>query len=124
MTSCLIVDDSDIVRKTLRRMAEEYGFTCAEAENGEMAYDACRGMMPDIIFLDWNMPVMNGLDFVKKLRKTAGGDKPKVIFCSSETAQKQISRALDAGADEYIMKPFDAGIVQSKLRLLGLLGAY
>ncbi len=124
MTHCLIVDDSDIVRKTLRRMTEEHGFSCTEAENGETAYDACRGMMPDLIFLDWNMPVMNGLDFIKKLRKTAGGDKPKVIFCTSETSAKQIRRAMDAGADEYIMKPFDAGIVESKLRIVGVLGAY
>lgn len=123
MKTCLIVDDSPIVRSVLRNILMDAGFDCREAENGEAAYDQCRAQFPDLILLDWNMPVMNGPDFLKKLRKTAGGEKPKVIFCTSETDIKQIRKALDAGADEYVMKPFDADIILSKLRLTGMLEA-
>jgi len=123
MKTCLIVDDSPIVRNILRNIVEELGFSCYEADNGQVAYDACCAQLPDAILLDWNMPVMNGLDFLKKLRKTAGGDKPKVIFCTSETDSKQIHKALNAGADEYVMKPFDGDIIRSKFRLTGLMEA-
>lgn len=121
MKTCLIVDDSITVRKVLRRIIEDLGFTCHESENGEQAYDTCRGDMPDAIFLDWNMPVMNGIEFLQKLRMTAGGDKPKVIFCSTENSDAHIRRAINGGANEYIMKPFDGSIVRSKLRVVGLL---
>ncbi len=120
MKTCLIVDDSEVVRKILRRIIEDMGFACLESENGEQAYNECRALMPDVIVVDWNMPVMNGLDFTKKLRKTAGGDKPKIIFCSSESDMKQIRRAIDAGANEYVMKPFDTAIIQSKFRLIDM----
>lgn len=120
MKYCLIVDDSEIVRKILRRTIEDMGYTCTEAGDGEEAYNACRALMPDVIVTDWNMPVLNGLDFIKKLRRTAGGDKVKVIFCSAESNLKKIRQAVDAGADEYVMKPFDNTIIYSKFYLLGL----
>lgn len=122
MTQCLIVDDSEVIRKLLRRIVEDAGFACHEAANGEEAYNACRAMMPDIILIDWDMPVMNGLEFTKKLRKTVGGERPKIIFCTSESDIKQIKRAVEAGANEYVMKPFDAAILQSKLSLIGMAG--
>lgn len=120
MTGCLIVDDSVTVRRVLCRLLEDAGFTCAEAENGQEAYNICRGKMPDLIIVDWNMPVMNGLDFVQKLRRTVGGERPKIIFCTSECDIRQMRRAIDAGADEYIMKPFNADILRSKLAHVGL----
>lgn len=123
MKTCLIVDDSEVVRKTMRRIVEDLRFICIEAEHGEAAYDICRSQMPDVITLDWNMPVMDGYEFLKKLRKTAGGDKPKVIFCSTQGDAKKIRTVIEAGADEYVIKPFDTAIIHSKFKLLNLLDA-
>jgi two-component system chemotaxis response regulator CheY len=80
-----------------------------------------RTAVPDVILLDWNMPVMNGLEFLRRLRREQGGDAPKVVFCSVENDLDRIREALTSGADEYIMKPFDGDIVASKLALVGLL---
>ena len=119
--TCLIVDDSRVVRKIARKIIEDLGFTCSEAEDGEKAYEACMGSMPQAILLDWNMPVMNGIEFLRKLRATSGGDAPKVVFCTTENDFSFIQEALNAGANEYIMKPFDSDIVQSKFQQIGVL---
>ena len=84
MTSCLVVDDSRVVRKVARRILEAIGFTVAEAEDGQQALDACRAGMPDCVLLDWNMPVMNGIDFLRALRAEFGPDNPPVVFCTTE----------------------------------------
>ena len=112
----LVVDDSKVIRKVAGRIMQSLGFVTREAENGVEACAACRAMMPDAILLDWNMPVMDGLEFLSRLRKM-----PKVVFCTTENEVAQITRALAAGADEYIMKPFDKEIVRSKLQEVGLL---
>lgn len=109
------------MRKVARRIAEDLGFNCAEAEDGLKAYEYCKQTMPDAIFLDWNMPVMSGLEFLEKLRQMKDGAHPKVIFCTTENDTKHLQRALDAGADEYIMKPFDNEIFESKLIIVGLI---
>jgi two-component system chemotaxis response regulator CheY len=119
--SCLVVDDSRVVRKVARRIAEEMGFACAEAEDGTQAYDHCSSDMPDVILLDWNMPVMNGMDFLGQLRKMDNGKHPKVVFCTIENTLANIQKALQAGADEFIMKPFDSEIIQSKFAIIGVL---
>lgn len=121
MKSCLIVDDSRVVRKVALRITQELGFACEEAEDGKQAYTACEKSMPDAILLDWNMPVMNGLDFLKKLRKMENGHHPKVVFCTTENDMDRIKTALKTGADEYIMKPFDSDIIQSKFIQVGLI---
>jgi two-component system chemotaxis response regulator CheY len=77
--------------------------------------------MPNAILLDWNMPVMNGIDFLRRLRKMAGGDAPKVVFCTTENDLAHIQEALSAGANEYIMKPFDSDIIQTKFAQIGLI---
>jgi two-component system chemotaxis response regulator CheY len=115
MRTCLIVDDSRVVRKVARKIFEDLGFSCSEAEDGEQAYAACMADMPGVILLDWNMPVMNGIEFLRKLRASAGGDAPKVVFCTTENEMSFIQEAIMAGANEYIMKPFDSQIVQGKL---------
>jgi two-component system chemotaxis response regulator CheY len=76
--------------------------------------------MPDAILLDWNMPVMDGYEFLKMLRNSEAGKKPKVVFCTTENDVAHIARAMHAGADEYIMKPFDRDILVSKFREIGL----
>ncbi|MBL8644564.1 MAG: response regulator [Rhodospirillaceae bacterium] len=121
MKKCLIVDDSRIIRRVASKILFELGFDPDEAEDGEKAIEAVRIRMPDVAIVDWDMPVMDGLMFVTALRKLPGGDKPIVIFCTADNEVHHIERALDAGADEYIMKPFDSEIVRSKLTILGAL---
>lgn len=123
LKTCLLVDDSRVIRKVSRRILEDLGFEVAEASDGVEAMAWCSAVMPDVILLDWRMPAMNGLDFLRKLRTEPGGDQPKVIFCSVENEIEAIREALDAGADEYIMKPFDGGIVAGKLSYLGVVAA-
>jgi len=119
--TCLVVDDSRVIRKVARRILEEIGFLVAEAADGMEALAWCRTDMPDAILLDWNMPVLNGLEFLQQLRKEAFGDKPVVIFCTVENDPDHIARALGAGAAEYIMKPFDSDIIESKFAEAGLI---
>ena len=120
MKEILVVDDSAVIRKIARRILEGLRFRTSEANDGREALDACTASMPDAILLDWNMPVMDGFDFLRALRKMPGGAKPKVVFCTTENDVSQIARAMHAGADEYIMKPFDRQIVRSKLEEIGL----
>jgi two-component system chemotaxis response regulator CheY len=121
MKTCLVVDDSGVVRKIARRMLEAMEFTVIEAEDGAVALEACKRAMPDAVLLDWNMPVMDGFEFLVELRRLPGGDAPKVVFCTTENGIDHISRALHAGANEYIMKPFDKDIVIAKFQEVGLL---
>jgi two-component system, chemotaxis family, chemotaxis protein CheY len=121
MKTCLIVDDSRVIRKVARQIFEALGFVCEEAENGQIALDFCKNKLPEFVLLDWNMPVMNGLDFVKAMRQLPNGSTPAVVFCTTENDMKHIQEALSAGANEYIMKPFDADIVRGKLMQLGLI---
>jgi len=121
MKTCLVVDDSSVIRKVARRILEGLEFQIVEAENGEEAIDSCRRNLPDAILLDWNMPKMDGYDFLRMLRRLPGGDKPKVVFCTTENDVAHIARALHAGANEYIMKPFDKDIVEAKFQEVGLL---
>lgn len=121
MKSCLIVDDSRVVRKVAARIAADFGFACQEAEDGDQAYAMCQAQMPDAIILDWNMPVMSGLEFLEKLRSLKDGEHPKVIFCTTENDVNHVQRALRAGANEYVMKPFDSEILQNKFVQIGLL---
>jgi two-component system, chemotaxis family, chemotaxis protein CheY len=121
MRTCLVVDDSSVVRKIARRILEELDFQIIEAEDGEKALEACKQNLPDAILLDWNMPVMDGYEFLGNLRSMPGGSQPKVVFCTTENDIDHISRALHAGANEYIMKPFDKDIVAAKFQQVGLI---
>ena len=121
MKHCLVVDDSSVIRKVARRILEDLSFTITEAEDGQQALDVCRQHMPDAILLDWNMPVMDGLEFLSQLRKLEEGDHPKVVFCTTENDVGHIARAIRAGANEYIMKPFDREIVEAKFQEVGLI---
>jgi len=118
--TCLVVDDSRVVRKVARRILEASGFAVAEAEDGSQALAACRATMPDCVLLDWNMPVMNGIEFLKALRAEFGPDNPPVVFCTTESDMSFIEQAIAHGAQEYIMKPFDAEILLGKFAQAGL----
>jgi two-component system chemotaxis response regulator CheY len=119
--TCLVVDDSRVVRKVARRILEGYAFEVTEAVDGVEALATCRSAMPEAILLDWTMPLMDGLEFVRRLRKEPGGAEPIVLFCSAETHPDRIAEALDSGADEYIMKPFDSEIIAAKFAEAGLI---
>jgi len=121
MRTCLVVDDSGVIRKIARRILEEMDFQVVEAEDGEKALEVCKRGLPDAVLLDWNMPVMDGYEFLGNLRRMPGGDKPKVVFCTTENGMDHIARALAAGANEYIMKPFDKDIVAAKFQEVGLI---
>ncbi len=120
MKQVLIVDDSKVIRKVAQRIVQGLGFASREAANGLEALNSCKADMPDAVLLDWNMPVMDGLGFLVELRRLENGRIPKVVFCTTENEVPQITRALDAGADEYIMKPFDRDIIASKFEEVGL----
>jgi two-component system chemotaxis response regulator CheY len=117
--TCLIVDDSRIIRKVARRIVEGLKFEVDEAADGSEALTFCASVMPDVILLDWSMPVMDGLTFLRRLRALPGGDRPKVLFCTIETRAERIAEALSAGADDYVMKPFDGEILSSKFAEVG-----
>jgi two-component system chemotaxis response regulator CheY len=119
--NCLVVDDSRVVRKVARRILEANGCTVAEAGDGQQALEACRAGMPDFVLLDWNMPVMDGLAFLRALRQEFGPGNPPVIFCTTENDMAHIELAIRSGAQEYIMKPFDEEILVGKLVQAGLL---
>jgi two-component system, chemotaxis family, chemotaxis protein CheY len=121
MRTCLVVDDSTVVRKIARRILEEMDFQVVEAEDGEKALEACKNAIPEAVLLDWNMPNMDGYEFLGNLRRMPGGDAPKVVFCTTENDIDHISRALAAGANEYIMKPFDKEIISAKFAEVGLI---
>ena len=117
--TCLVVDDSRVVRKAARRILEKRGFLVTEAEDGLQALQACRGSLPSLVLLDWNMPVMDGLEFLKAARAEFGPDQPVIMLCTTESEFDRIVMALSAGAQEYIMKPFDDAIMTGKLVQLG-----
>ena len=121
MKTCLVVDDSSVIRKVARRILEGMQFEISEAEDGAQALEMCRKDLPDAVLLDLNMPKMDGYEFLRMLRKLPGGDSPKVVFCTTENDVAHIARALHAGANEYIMKPFDKEIVEAKFQEVGLI---
>lgn len=121
MKSCLVVDDSKVVRMVARKILEELKFEIQEAADGQEALEVCNQCMPDAILLDWNMPIKNGIEFLRDLRATDGGGEPIVVFCTTENDMAHIREAMNAGANEYIMKPFDSDIIETKFTQIGLL---
>ena len=118
MKEVLVVDDSPVVRKIARRMLEGMRFQTQEASDGREALAACSFQMPDAIFVDANMPVLDGFEFVKEVRKMPGGERPKIVYCTSEHDVSKIARAMHAGANDYLMKPFDREHMQAKFSSL------
>jgi two-component system chemotaxis response regulator CheY len=119
--AALVADDSRVQRKAARRLLEGFGFAVREAEDGADALRACRDALPDLVLLDWNMPVMDGIAFLRAARSEHGEERPAVMLCTTENTQARILQALEAGAQEYVMKPFDAESLRGKLLQLGLL---
>ena len=117
----LVIDDSRVMRKLLGSMLGQFGFEVAEAGNGVEGLERLgAGPLPSVILVDWNMPEMNGVDMIRTLRARREWDPLRILMVSSETSPEQVAQALAAGADEYLMKPFTADSLRSKLEMLGL----
>ena len=122
MKKILLVDDARTVRMVCRRLVSSFGLEVLEAENGEIALAMVRKHLDiDVVLLDWNMPVMDGLTFLKALRDEPLERQPVVVMCTTENDMPRIVEAMQAGADEYIMKPFTEEIVRDKLEETGVL---
>jgi len=117
--TCLLVDDSRMIRKISRRIVESVGYLVVEAENGEEGLARCRAAMPDLVITDWNMPVMSGIEFVTALRAIPAARPPKVVFCTTNSGARDIHKGIEAGADEYVIKPFDEAALLSRLQSVG-----
>ena len=120
-THFLVADDSSVVRKVARRICEDLAFEVSEAENGQQALDLCQRTMPDAVLVDWQMPVMDGYEFVRELRALDGGSHPTVIMCLTELSIGSATRSKRAGADGHMLKPFDRDVLEAKFREVGLL---
>ena len=118
----LVIDDSRAMRMLLRRIVKGLGFEVLEAGNGQQGLDViASGELPDVALIDWNMPVMNGLEFVSAMRANSETRSVTLMMVTTESERTQIVRALAAGAHEYLIKPFTEDALVSKLEMLGLL---
>lgn len=121
MKHCLVVDDSKVIRKVARHILESLDINVSEACDGKEALTQCQNADHDVVLLDWNMPVMSGMEFLEQLTALTSVNRPKIIFCTTENGLGHIRAALEAGADEYVMKPFDRDTLESKLQLVGVI---
>lgn len=121
MKHCLVVDDSRVIRTVARRIMEDMQYTVTEAEDGMSALRSVREKMPDLILLDWNLPTMKGVEFVKSVRGQQNGAHPVILFCTTENDATEVAHAMAAGANEFIMKPFDGTLMRSKLAEIGVM---
>lgn len=123
MPKAMVIDDSRTIRMILAGTLAELGYEVCQAANGKEALTALQGETEDVslILVDWNMPEMNGLDFVKHVRSESRFSAIPLMMVTTETEMQQMARALEAGANEYVMKPFTKEIIADKLRLMGVI---
>ena len=117
--TCLIVDDSRVIRKVSTKIVTALGYKPIEAQDGMEALARCKRAMPDFVITDWDMPEMDGLEFVKQLRAIPTSKPPLVMFCTSKGKAADVHAGIKAGADDYIVKPFDEAALKAKLERLG-----
>ena len=117
---CLIVDDSRVIRKVSSKIVRTLGFVPVEAQDGLEALARCKKAMPALVLTDWDMPEMDGLEFVRQLRAIPTPKRPTVVFCTSKNKPADVHASIQAGADDYIVKPFDESGLRAKLERLGL----
>ena len=116
----LVVDDSTTMRKVLKSILVGAGFEVVEAKDGAEALDCIKQSCADLALIDWNMPEMTGIELLGKVRADHGCDKMKIMMVTTESDQAEIARALQEGADEYVMKPFTKDSILDKLQIIGL----
>jgi len=120
MKTCLVIDDSRVIRKVARRILEDIGFNVQEAEDGAIALDMCRNRMPDAVIVDSMMPNLDGIGFMKTLRREAKDRVPAMMFCTTENEESHIVAARAAGAGVVLLKPFDKETLEGSLQHLGV----
>lgn len=121
MLRCIIADDSKIMRMLLRKIMENFNFEVDEAEDGEEVIELHTQTPADLIISDWNLSSMDGIDVLYKIRADRKIKQPRFVFCSYVKDAEIIKQALDGGADDFIMRPFDEDIIASKLAIMKLL---
>ena len=121
MPSCIVADDSKIMRMLISKIMENFGYSVDEAENGEDVLEQCAKNMPDLVICDWELLLIDGIDVLLKIRTDKKVKQPVFIFCSYKKDTQIIEQALNAGADDFIMRPFDEDIIASKLRIIKIL---
>ena len=121
MTHVLVVDNSPVIRKVARRIFEKLDLQVTEAVDGQAALDSCAGQMPNLVLLDWNMPVLDGFGFLRELRRMPSGGEPIVVLCTTENDVAHMARARHAGANAFLMKPFDQAVILAKCKDLGVI---
>lgn len=118
MKFCLIVDDSDVIRKVATKIVESAGFIAVVADTAEEGVRLCQASMPDIIILDWQLPDMSALDFLAALRQMDADHFPQILYAVTEADPQDLSRAYRAGIDSHILKPYDRNTLQPALATL------
>lgn len=123
MSKALVVDDSRAIRRMLSQIMTDSGFEVVQASNGKQALQTMEqdGFAVNVVMVDWNMPEMDGLEFVQSMRTRPALAHVPVVMVTTQNEMEQIATALQAGANEYVMKPFTAAVIQDKLRLLGVM---
>ena len=116
----LIVDDSPVIRKVANRILTDMGFVVVEAADGFEALEKCRYNMPDAILIDWDTPNMTGLEFLEQFKTIEGSKEARIIYCTSEIMVSEMTKAKRAGANAFMMKPFNRKILQTKLVEAGI----
>ena len=125
MPKAMVVDDSRAIRMILSRTLGSLGFEVCQASNGQEALERLASFSDgesavEVVLVDWNMPVMNGLEFVRNVRSIREYDETRLMMVTTETQIEQMTKALEAGANEYVMKPFTEEVISDKLRLMGV----
>ena len=121
MKHCLVVEDSRVIRKVACSILESLHIKAEEAEDGSAALDACRRHMPDLVLLDWNMPDGAAASFLRDLRREPGGAEPVVVFCTTENDLSEITEAMMIGANDFVLKPYDRALLETKLAQVGVI---
>lgn len=121
MKRCLIVDDSKIIRVVVRKIMQDFGFDVDEAENGAKAATKCAEVAPDVVLLDWSLPGDDGISVLRQIKSRPEADQTVILFCTTKSDQAHVQEALDAGAFDYVIKPFDAETIHQKLSSASLI---
>jgi two-component system, chemotaxis family, chemotaxis protein CheY len=115
MRCWLVVDDSDVIRKVARKVLEDMNFLVLEADSGAAAIEQCNRAMPEIILLDWLLPDMSGHELMTSIRAIDADRTPVIVYCTTDNEPQDLSRAFAAGAQTYLMKPFNRSMLQAKI---------
>ena len=118
--TCLVVDDSEVIREILTRIIVDLGLEAGQAQNASEAVSYCKDNAPAAVFLDWDLPSMGALDFLRGAAELPSDAKPEIILCATENDPQQFTLAKAAGAAHHVLKPFDKQVIRAKLCELGL----